>query len=490
MLKLNDESINQNVLGKIVAAKKIWLEKRKKEQPLEEFIHTLRPSTRSLAKALTSKKTTFIMECKKASPSKGMIRPSFKAGEIASIYRYYADAISVLTEEDFFQGKMEYIPEVRKKSSLPVICKDFIFDPYQLYLARKYHADAVLLMLSVLPDESYRILADIAKQLGLDVITEVSNPEEITRAIALDAQIFGINNRNLRDLTVDLSRTKALAPLIPDDKIKLCESGIYTNDDVRELCPLVNGFLVGSSLTSESNISMACRSLVYGVNKVCGLTRHQDALNASAAGAIYGGLIFVKNSKRRVSLKHATNIVKGVNMKFVGVFANQSIEEIQEIASALYLNAVQLHGSEDPEFVIKLRKVLPAYTDIWKAIPVDENGVDYKQMIAMEPYIKLFLLDSKTSSGFGGTGVSCNPDSVKGAIDLIAKHAPIEATDEQKLKKAKKRIIVAGGLNAQNIEQFAALRTYALDINSGVETKPGIKDKEKLEEAFKAIRNY
>ena len=221
MLPLNESSISQNVLGKIIEKKKIWLEKRMKEEPLETFKDGLQPSDRSLEKAMRTNKTNFILECKKASPSKGLIRPDFNVREIASVYENYAQAVSVLAEEDFFQGNVKFIAEARECFSGPVICKDFIIDPYQIYLARRYGADAVLLMLSVLPDESYRQLADLASSLNLDVLTEASNSEEIDRAIALNARIIGINNRDLRNLTVDLSRTEKLAGLIPDDRLRI-----------------------------------------------------------------------------------------------------------------------------------------------------------------------------------------------------------------------------------------------------------------------------
>ncbi len=482
MLKLRDDYINSTVLGKIVNEKKLWLEERKKKEPLESFRDSLRPSTRSLTAALTAEKTVFIMECKKASPSKGLIRESFKPGEIASVYRHYAGAVSVLAEEKFFQGNLEYLPVVSKKSGLPVICKDFIIDEYQIDLARRYSADAVLLMLSVLTDEAYRVLAARAAELDLDVITETGCREEIERAINLGAKIIGINNRNLKDLTVDLERTRELARLIPEDRIKLCESGIYTNSDVRELSSLVNAFLVGSSLTSQENLDMACRNLVYGQVKICGLTRHQDAVAISRAGASYGGLIFAPGSKRRISRKHAKNIIRGVNLKFVGVFANQNAEEIADTASELHLSAVQLHGTETPEFMTGLRKLLPKYCEIWKAVPVPPEGADPEYIRKISPAADRLLLDTKTDSDFGGTGKSfdiSNIDRVISTLNETGNDSP-----------AKSRIIVAGGLNAANVSAVAATGVYCVDLNSGVESAPGIKDEDKIKKAFRALRNY
>ena len=155
---LNMASISQTILGKIVAAKQEWVAARKLAQPLESFQSTLTPSDRDFVGALKAGSTRFILECKKASPSKGLIRNDFSPEAIADIYGKYATAISVLTDEKFFQGDFAFLPRVRARVSQPVLCKDFMIDPYQLYLARHYQADAILLMLSVLTDEGYRAL--------------------------------------------------------------------------------------------------------------------------------------------------------------------------------------------------------------------------------------------------------------------------------------------------------------------------------------------
>ena len=158
-----------------------------------------------------------------------------------------------------------------------------------MYLARYYGADAILLMLSVLSDEEYKTLSAIAEQYNLAVLTEISNDEERDRAIDLGAKLIGINNRDLRDLSTDIARTFDYAPTLPADRIVISESGIYTNEQVRELAPAVDGFLVGSSIMSEDDIDLACRKLIYGNNKVCGLTQAKYAQSAVHAGAQFGG---------------------------------------------------------------------------------------------------------------------------------------------------------------------------------------------------------
>lgn len=178
------------VLQKIVADKLDWVKTQQANFPLAQFKDQIEQSDRDFYQALaqgTHEIPAFILECKKASPSKGLIREEFDLEGIASVYRHYASAISVLTDEKYFQGNFAYLPRVRKLVKQPILCKDFMISEYQVYLARYYQADAILLMLSVVDDNTYRILADLAHSLGMGVLTETSNEEELQRAIALDA---------------------------------------------------------------------------------------------------------------------------------------------------------------------------------------------------------------------------------------------------------------------------------------------------------------
>ncbi|ELR67455.1 Indole-3-glycerol phosphate synthase [Photobacterium marinum] len=455
----------ETVLAKIVADKRIWVEARKQQQPLAEFRDALTPSDRSFYQALSGEQTAFILECKKASPSKGLIRANFNLDHIASVYNGHASAISVLTDEKYFQGNFEFIPQVRNQVSQPVLCKDFMIDTYQVYLARHYGADAILLMLSVLNDAQYRELATVAEQLGLGILTEVSNEEELERAITLKAKVVGINNRNLRDLSIDLSRTKQLAPRLPVDTIVISESGIYNNQQVRELSAYANGFLIGSSLMAEENLELAVRRVLLGDNKVCGLTHADDASAAYQSGAVYGGLIFVPSSPRNVDIEQARMVMSGAPLKYVGVFRNDSPETVAEIAKALSLSAVQLHGDESPEYIEALKKQLPAGCQIWKAHGIEDAIPDFARWAADR-----HLLDSRNGQHFGGTGKTFN---------------------WQLLEEAdKENILLAGGLTPENASEAATIGCRGLDLNSGVESKPGKKDKNKLDAAFAAIRKY
>ena len=246
----------QTVLAKIVADKAIWVEARKQQQPLASFQNEIVPTQRNFYDALAGTRTAFILECKKASPSKGLIREDFDPAAIASIYKHYASAISVLCDEKYFQGSFDFLPIVSQVAPQPILCKDFTIDPYQIYLARYYQADACLLMLSVLDDEQYRQLSAVAHSLNMGVLTEVSNEEELERAIALKAKVVGINNRDLRDMSIDLNRTRQLAARLGPDVTVISESGIHTYAEVRELSHFANGFLIGSALMEQDRKSV------------------------------------------------------------------------------------------------------------------------------------------------------------------------------------------------------------------------------------------
>ncbi|MGP1482135.1 tryptophan synthase subunit beta [Actinomyces naeslundii] len=229
-------------------------------------------SQRSFAAALRTRsgrsrgpQPALIMECKAASPSRGTIRSDYDPATLAAQYAPYAAAVSVLTEPDRFNGSFDDLAAVREVVDVPVLCKDFIVDEVQVLAARSLGADAVLLMLSVVPDDVYRELAELAHSLGMEVLTEVSTPEEMHRAAALGAEVIGINNRDLRTLATDLARTEELAPLAPAEVVLIGESGVSTSDDVRRLSGLVDALLVGSSLSGAPDPGEAARDLATAV---------------------------------------------------------------------------------------------------------------------------------------------------------------------------------------------------------------------------------
>jgi indole-3-glycerol phosphate synthase/phosphoribosylanthranilate isomerase len=474
-----------NILDNIVANRRIEIEALKKDMPLSSFINELKPTSKDMYAALRRTKDKpeagFILECKKASPSKGLIRPDFDVKAICQTYDKYAAAMSVLTDKKFFEGDFGYLKLVTDTVSCPVLNKDFFFDTYQVYLARYYGADAILLMLSVLSDEEYLELASVAKQYNLAILTEISTTDERDRAIVLNAKMIGINNRNLRDLSTDVSRTFEFAPTLPHDSIVISESGINNNLQVRELAPAVDGFLVGSSLMEMNNnvhsdIDLACRKLIFGNNKVCGITTPEYAIAAAESGARFGGLIFAEKSPRCINKTQALAIVNTQPyLEYVGVFVDQPITSsdgtgVIDLVKSLKLSAVQLHGSENDNYIDELKVKLASLQldecQVWKANSIQESVPELNSQVAHH------VLDGKSP----GSGQSFD--------------WRVLADSEQDLSKS----FLAGGLNAENIAsaltQLTNLDLFGLDLNSGVETSPGIKSSEKLDQVFTQIRNY
>ncbi|WP_437610551.1 bifunctional indole-3-glycerol-phosphate synthase TrpC/phosphoribosylanthranilate isomerase TrpF [Erwinia sp. V71] len=453
--------MQETVLHKIVQDKAVWVEARKAQQPLASFQNDIVPASRSFYDALSGTHTVFILECKKASPSKGVIREDFDPAAIAGVYTRYASAVSVLTDEKYFHGSFDFLPLVSAAITQPVLCKDFIIDPYQIYLARYYQGDAILLMLSVLDDEQYRQLAAVAHSLNMGVLTEVSNEEELERAIALEARVVGINNRDLRDLSIDLNRTRQLAPRLGQGVTVISESGINNYAQVRELSHFANGFLIGSALMAEDDLNAAVRRVLLGDNKVCGLTRPEDAAAAHRAGASYGGLIFAAGSPRQIELQQAREVMAAAPLKYVGVFRNAPVSDVVTIAQSLALHAVQLHGDEDQAYVDTLRAQLSDSVKIWKALSVQDAlpARDWQ-------HVDRYLFDN----GQGGTGQRFDWSLLQG----------------QQLDN----VLLAGGLGADNCVAAAQLGCAGLDFNSGVESAPGVKDSDKLAAVFRTLRAY
>ncbi len=251
------------ILDRIVAAKRQELERRRKEEPLavlrEQVAHA--PPTRSLAQALRGPSLGLIAEVKRASPSRGVLRADLDPQALARTYAGSgAAAISVLTEEQHFQGSLDDLTAVRAAVDgcgdprPPLLRKDFLFDAYHLFEARVYGADAVLLIAAVLNPGLLAELLALARTLGLECLVEVHDEQELEQALAADAQIIGINNRDLRTFEVDLALSERLRPLVPADRVVVAESGVHTRADVQRLQALgVNAVLIGEALVTADD---------------------------------------------------------------------------------------------------------------------------------------------------------------------------------------------------------------------------------------------
>ncbi|MBV9929549.1 MAG: bifunctional indole-3-glycerol-phosphate synthase TrpC/phosphoribosylanthranilate isomerase TrpF [Alphaproteobacteria bacterium] len=449
----------EGVLGEIVARKRIDVAQRLAGRSLDDLRAAAEPTARSLRTALARPGARFIMEVKRVSPSQGPLRAEVDPFAVARAYRGAADAISVLTDTPYFGGSLDDLAAVRAAFDGPILAKDFIVDPRQVPEARIAGADAVLVILAVLGDGEAAAVIDEARRLGMDVLVEAHDEGEVRRAVALGAPIVGINNRDLKTLTVDLAVTERLASLVPEGIVLVSESGIENRDDAARLAPFADAFLVGSSLMRAADPAQAARALAFGRVKVCGLTNAGDVAAAEAAGAAFAGLILVPGTPRAVALDQARAAVEGSGVARVGVFRNEKPLAVAQAAEALGLAAVQLHGDEDALYMRGLRALLPEGTAIWAAATVGESAPAPRTGADRTVY----------DSGAGGTGRTFDWARLAGRPDL----------DEA---------ILAGGLDPANARAAAAVGAWALDVSSGVEASPGRKDPAKLAAFFDALR--
>ena len=255
------------ILDKIVAATKIRVEKAKAvkspEETRKEAIYMPRRESFIFEKALKKNDMSFICEVKKASPSKGIISQDFRYIDIAKKYESAgADAISVLTEPDFFLGSNKYLTEIKNAVKIPVLRKDFIIDRYQIFEAKNIGADAILLICAILDFYALKEFMTTARDLGLSCLVEAHDEKEVETALKADAGIIGINNRNLKNFEVDINNSIKLRKLVPEDKIFVSESGIKTKEDIDALrWSKVDAVLIGEELMKSGNVKQRLREL-------------------------------------------------------------------------------------------------------------------------------------------------------------------------------------------------------------------------------------
>lgn len=245
------------ILDEIVADKKKRLPEHKakiSEQEMRRMAEEKKGENHSFCQALKKPGISIIGEFKQASPSLGKIESKIDLTERMEEYSQSVDAVSCLTEEDYFLGNAEYLKRIRKMTELPILRKDFMIEPYQFYEAKVIGADAVLLIAAILDDARMKDFYQLSRELGLDALVEVHDEREMERALKLDAEIIGVNNRNLKDFTISLDNTKRLSKYMPKEKVFVAESGIVSDEDVKFLKDCrVDAFLIGRAFMESEN---------------------------------------------------------------------------------------------------------------------------------------------------------------------------------------------------------------------------------------------
>ena len=443
-------------------------------------------AARGFRAALEQSGRRFILEVKSASPSLGLIRSDVDLEAVARAYSRHADAVSVLTEPTAFGGSFERLRDMRALTALPILAKDVTVDERQILAARTAGADAVLLMLSVLEPEACARLAACAKSLGLDVLTEASGEAEVREAVAMGADIIGVNHRNLRDLSIDLERSARLAPLVPEDRILVAESGMRSHADVERVARAARVFLVGSVLNQADDPSLAVRRLVFGEMKICGVTRAEDAAEAAIAGFSAAGVVLARRSPRAVSPDGLVELsaavaartrALGLSMPVTAVVDAQERDLIDTLASPACSGAfttLQLHGRVTNEDLLRLRRILPGKAlHVAAALPENADALAAEarrlERLLEEGLADRIVVDG-TKAGLTGGSARRVPLERLGAFSDLS------------------RIRLAGGLTPENAREAAGTGVAGLDANSGVESAPGLKDPKRMADFAARVR--
>lgn len=437
--------------------------------------------------ALRQQDFNFICEVKKASPSKGIIAEHFPYLDIAKEYEMAgAAAISVLTEPDFFKGDKKYLQEIASTVKIPVLRKDFIIDEYQIYQAKVWGASAILLICACLDVPTLTKFRELADSLGLSSLVEAHDENEVQMAIDCGARIIGVNNRNLKDFTVDVQNSVRLRNLVQDDVIFVSESGLETPEDIQVLRDNNIGVALMGETFMRSPNKVEKLAYLYGPTyytpkvKMCGISKVETIPAVVEAKPDYMGLVFAP-SKRQVTVDQAKTLVeelhrgyapkygsdtehdKNDTIKTVGVFVNETVDNLITIANEANLDAVQLHGDEDEAFIQSLKE--RTNVEVWKAIQI-RSAADVEEWI--DSSADMLLFDAYHKDERGGTG---------------------DVFDWASLDAFERPFMLAGGIDSTNVARaIRTVRPYGIDISSGIETN-GVKDDEKITAFTKIVKS-
>jgi indole-3-glycerol phosphate synthase/phosphoribosylanthranilate isomerase len=480
------------ILDRIATATRRDLAVRQATTPLRTLraqVATL-PAPRPFRAAITPEPAgaaRLIAEIKRASPSKGLLAERFDPATRARAYeRGGAAAISVLTEQHYFQGSLDHLRAVRATVGVPVLRKDFILDPYQVYEARAAGTDALLLICALLDDAMLAELLALTRALGMEALVEAHDAAEVQRALAAGATVIGVNARDLRTFAVDADVVRELRPLVPRGVTFVAESGITrTIDAARARAFGADAILVGEALMRADDPAAAARALatdpggatnaMFATNerplvKLCGLTSTDHAALADHLGADGVGLVFYPASHRNVTREQARAIAcvaMGCGLLTVGVFVNEPVEQILATVESVGLSAIQLSGDESSAYCADLASRTPV--TIIKALR-PRTAADFERLDAYALAGAALLIDTPAPAGvYGGTG---------------------QTSDWALAREAARRwpIILSGGLTPANVAAaIAAVQPSGVDVSSGIETGR-VKDPTKMCAFVQAVR--
>ncbi len=479
------------ILDKIVEATKIRVAQEKQVESPEavKAAALALPSDTGFPfeAALRQQDFNFICEVKKASPSKGIIAEHFPYLDIAKEYEVAgAAAISVLTEPDFFKGDKKYLQEIASTVKIPVLRKDFIIDEYQIYQAKVWGASAILLICACLDVPTLTKFRELADSLGLSSLVEAHDEVEVQMAIDCGARIIGVNNRNLKDFTVDVQNSVRLRNLVEDDVIFVSESGLETPEDIQVLRDNNIGVALMGETFMRSPNKVEKLAYLYGPTyytpkiKMCGISKVETIPAIVDAKPDYMGLVFAP-SKRQVTVEQAKTLAEELHkvyvkkygsdteqdkddtIKTVGVFVNETVDNLVTIANEANLDAVQLHGDEDETFIQSLKE--RTNVEVWKAVQI-RSAADVEEWI--DSSADMILFDAYHKDERGGTG---------------------EVFDWSSLDEFERPFMLAGGIDSTNVARaIRTVRPYGLDTSSGIETN-GVKDDEKITAFTKIVKS-
>ena len=484
------------ILDKIIEATKIRVAQEKQIESLVSVkaVALALPSDTGFPfeAALRQQDFNFICEVKKASPSKGIIAEHFPYLEIAKEYEIAgAAAISVLTEPDFFKGDKKYLQEIANTVKIPVLRKDFIIDEYQIYQAKVWGASAILLICACLDVPTLTKFRELADSLGLSSLVEAHDEHEVQMAIDCGARIIGVNNRNLKDFTVDVQNSVRLRNLVEDDVIFVSESGLETPEDIQVLRDNNIGVALMGETFMRSPNKVEKLAYLYGSTyytpkvKMCGISKVETIPAVVDAKPDYMGLVFAP-SKRQVTVDQAKTLVEELHkqyanrynrdaeqysnqtlihqefIKTVGIFVNETLDNLVTIATEVNLDAVQLHGDEDEAFIQSLKE--RTNVEVWKAVQI-RSAADAEAWI--DSSADMLLFDAYHKDERGGMG---------------------EVFDWSCLDEFERPFMLAGGIDSTNVARaIRTVRPYGIDISSGIETE-GVKDDEKIKAFTNIVR--